>query len=421
VNLETADPVMNLKHTTLHILQKRADLSSRAKTGVSLHCHTLHSREMLDFVPHYAERLPVISYFWRKEHEKWLEREKREMNFHTGFWSPPMPPEKVFDIERSQIGATGLDPIVSVSDHDCIDANLVINKEVSNEIAPISLEWTVPYDYGFFHVGVHNLPPARAEEITAQLLDFTFKEEGRSKETLKALFAMLNELDGLLVVLNHPLWDIELVGDVKHRLLLENFLNEFKADLHALEVNGFRSWSENKAVIEMAEAYGLPTVTGGDRHGCRPNTVINITNRKTFGEFADEVRLDKRSTVVLMPEYRLPLHSRQLESFAEILDTYPEFPEDRKRWFDRVHFDINDGHGLRPLSVHWNLGGPPWLRMAIWLLGALGSPAARPVFSLIRSRKDVIPKSSETINFRIPMIDSMDREFVSDLVSESGR
>ena len=113
--------------------------------------------------------------------------------------------------------------------------------------------------------------------------------------------------------------------------------------------------------------------------------------------------------------------SRQLESFAEILDTYPEFTEGRKRWFDRVHFDINDGHGLRPLSVHWNLGGPPWLRMAIWLLGALGSPAARPVFSLIRSRKDVVPKSSETINFRIPMIDSMDREFVSDLVSESGR
>jgi hypothetical protein len=31
--------------------------------------------------------------------------------------------------------------------------------------------------------------------------------------------------------------------------------------IHAFEINGFRKWSENKAVLEMAESLGYPTVT----------------------------------------------------------------------------------------------------------------------------------------------------------------
>ena len=172
----------------------------------------------------------------------------------------------------------GLEAIVSLSDHDSIDGNLMVNEHTENSKAPISLEWTVPFEYGFFHVGVHNLPKETAVDITKTLLDYTFTEENHGVERLNELFAMLSEMRGVLVILNHPLWDIEIVGKERHEVLLKNFIKEHGRWIHAFEINGFRSWSENKAVIEMAEALGIPIATGGDRHGCKPNTVINLTS-----------------------------------------------------------------------------------------------------------------------------------------------
>ena len=137
----------------------------------------------------------------------------------------------------------------------------------------------------------------------------------------------------------------------------------------------------------------MPLVTGGDRHGCKPNTVINLTNASTFEEFAEEVMVDKHSEIVLMPAYEQPLHARQMESFSEILSHYPLFREGRQRWFDRVHYDTGDGEGVRPLSSHgWVRGGPLWLRWAIWTLGVMGSPTMRPFFRLARKKEDRVPK-----------------------------
>jgi hypothetical protein len=408
---------MNLKRTRLHILSESSELATKAKTGVSLHCHTEHSKEMLDFVPHYAERFPIISYFWRKERDSYEKKEGKGIDFSTAYWSPPLTPQQVYDIERKQINAGGLDAIVSLTDHDSIDSTLEVNGRRENGEAPISMEWTVPFDYGFFHVGVHNLPKDRAVEITKTLLDFTFQTEPHTAARLNELFAMLNELPGVLVILNHPLWDIEIVGQERHEALLKAFIKEHGRWIHAFEINGFRSWSENKAVIEMAEGLGIPLATGGDRHGCQPNTVINLTNASTFEEFADEIRTEKRSEVVLMPEYRYPLHSRQLQSFSEILKLYPEFREGRQKWFDRVYFDVGDGNGLQQLSVHWKRGGPTWLRWAIWTLGVLGSPRMRPVFALARKRKDRVPKDATRTSFEIPELDEITRSLSSDPVA----
>src|SRR5215218_192856 len=375
---------MNLTKTRLHVLRKAEDLTLKAKSGVSLHCHTEHSKEMLDFIPHYAEKLPIIAQFWRRERGNYLEREGKALEFNTAYWSPPLTPHGVYDIEKKQINKAGLNAIVSLTDHDSIDGNLAVNETTENSRAPISLEWTVPFGYGFFHVGVHNLPKDRAVELTKTLLDYTFNEANHSNEKLRETFAMLNDLPGVLVILNHPMWDIEIVGKERHVALLKDFIREHGQWIHAFEVNGFRSWSENKKVIELAESLGIPLATGGDRHGCKPNTVINLTDAETFEEFANEIRVEKRSQVVLMPEYEQPLHSRQLQSFAEILRHYSDFPNGRQKWFDRVFFDIGDGHGLRPLSVHWIKGGPLWLRWAIWTLGVFGSPAMRPAFRLAR-------------------------------------
>ena len=391
---------MKLKNTRLHILQEEKDFSKEVKTGVSLHCHTQFSKEMLDFLPHYAEKLPIINYFWHKERDKYIEREGREINFETAYWSPPMSEKDVYSIEKEQIEKLGINPIVSITDHDNIEANIRICEHTPNEVAPISLEWTVPFEYGFFHLGIHNLPKDNALEISQQLLDYTFHEDKTpNNERLHELFAILNEMSEVLVILNHPLWDIEVVGKERHEILLQHFIKEHAKWIHAFEVNGFRAWSENKATIELAESIGMPLCSGGDRHGCKPNTVLNLTNAKTFAEFVDEVRNDKRSEVVLMPEYSAPLHSRQLQSFSEILTNYEHFPLERRRWFDRIFFD-GDGKGLRPLSAHgWRLGGPKWLRIAIKVLAFLGKPEMRPLYRMVRKREDIVPKSVSNEKF----------------------
>ena len=401
---------MNLKKTRLHILRDTQNLTAKAKTGVSLHCHTEHSKEMLDFVPHYAEKLPIIATFWRRERDKYQEKEGRSVDFSNAYWSPPLTPLAVLEIEKRQINEAGLDAIVSLTDHDSIDANVAVNEKLENVKAPISLEWTVPFEYGFFHVGVHNLPADRAVELTKTLLDYTFVEENHGDQKLTEVFAMLNELPEVLVILNHPLWDIEIVGKQRHDALLKEFVKRHGRWIHAFEINGFRSWSENKAVIEMAEALGIPIATGGDRHGCKPNTVINLTNADTFEEFVNEIRIERRSEVVLMPEYEHPLHSRQLQSFSEILSHYPEFIDGRQKWFERVFFDTGDGKGVRNLASHgWRLGGPKWLRAAIWTLGFLGSPRMRPVFRVARKRQDRVPRDVAKTKFEIPDLEEISR------------
>jgi hypothetical protein len=200
--------------------------------------------------------------------------------------------------------------------------------------------------------------------------------------------------------------------------LLKDFIKSHGRWIHAFEINGFRSWSENKRVIEMAEALGIPIATGGDRHGCKPNTVINLTNAETFDEFAEEIRVNKKSEVVLMPEYEQPLHSRQLQSFSEILKHYPEFDESRQKWFQRVFFDIGDGLGVRSLSSHgWIHGGPAWLRAAVWTLGFFGSPTMRPAFRLFRKKEDRVPIDVTKTSFEIPDLDDIARSLSSGTAS----
>jgi hypothetical protein len=56
----------------------------------------------------------------------------------------------------------GLRALVSLSDHDNIEAGLRLQMLERTKRAPISVEWSVPYDQTVFHVGVHNLPVTRA-------------------------------------------------------------------------------------------------------------------------------------------------------------------------------------------------------------------------------------------------------------------
>lgn len=410
---------MNLKLTRLHLIEKNNRLPQSFKSGVSLHCHTQHSREMLDFVPHIAAKLPVISMFWERERQRYLKREGKGIDFTAAYWTPPLSAQKVYDIERQQINEIGLDAIVSLTDHDDIAAGQSVRCEHEHgKDAPISLEWTVPFEEGYFHVGVHNLPENRADGIAKDLIDLTFAEKGGLEfeaNRLDALFAMLNEIPDVLVVLNHPLWDIEMVGDARHKILLDGFIAKHGSWIHAFEINGFRTWSENKAVLEMADALGFPVVSGGDRHGCQPNSVVNLTTSRSFGEFVEQIKNDKFSQVVLMPHYRQPLLWRQLQSFAEILRFYPDYEAERQHWTGRVHAQI-DERGPKPLSFFWVRGVPKWLNAATWTLGALGSPVARPVFRLVTPRRDVVPRSFAALQLTEKEIEAVSTSFTSKTV-----
>ncbi len=398
---------MTLSRTKLHFLQTSEPLESIAKTGISLHCHTEHSKENLDFLPVYADCIPIVARLWRREAASYELREGRRINFETAYWTPPLDPVTVYDSEIKQLNDAGLNAIVSITDHDSIEANLTVNAVIEHANAPISMEWTVPFDRGFFHVGVHNLPKDRADEITASLLSYTFDPSIHSTQNLNSMFAILEEMPGVLVVLNHPRWDIEMVGQELHESLLSEFLSLHGGWIHALEVNGFRSWSENKTTIEIAEALGIPVAAGGDRHGCKPNTVINVSSTASFEEFANELRVSRRNEVALMRDYERPLLSRQLQSIAEILERHPQLAHCRQRWIDRIFFDIGDGNGLRSIADLGMVVGPLWLRCAIKSLGILGNPRLALLFRFARRRDDRVPVTVDQAGFELNNVEEL--------------
>ncbi|MDX2034253.1 MAG: hypothetical protein SF339_26495 [Blastocatellia bacterium] len=379
---------MKQARTQMRVHERGMALSRGIAAAVSLHCHTHHSRELLNFIPHYAAMIPVVSGLFRSEMDRYLTIHGKTIDFSRAWWTPPATARQVLEMETKQIEREfDLPALVSITDHDDIEAGMRLQLIETSTRQPISLEWTVPYGKGFFHLGVHNLPGERAHEITAELMKHT---EGREDaKPLRDLFAMICESRETLIVLNHPLWDIEFIGAVEHDECLRAFLSEHQQWLHAFEINGFRSWKENKAVLRMGEDLGVPVVAGGDRHGLQPNTLLNLTRAKSFDEYAAEIREDAWSTVALMPEYGESLVARTIEVVADVLRTYPNHPLGQPRWTDRIFVDTGDGCGSCALSRHWKHGGPRWVRTALWAIRVLGSRRVQPALRMALANERV--------------------------------
>jgi hypothetical protein len=373
---------MNSKRTRVHVSTAGCRSPQGFRKAVSLHCHTQHSHENMSFLPHYASRIPIVARLFQAELDRRIKRGKN-VDFSSAYWTPPISARGVFESEAEQIGRqVGLEALVSITDHDNIEASQLLLALDPSRNVPVSVEWTVPFGVGFFHIGVHNLPPEQSTDIMSELSAYTFNP----KETaLSDLLAMLNELPEVLLVLNHPAWDIEFAGPEKHAKSLSTFITEYGKSIHALELNGTRPWRENNEVLRAAEELELPAVSGGDRHSCRPNSVLNLTAACAFSEFVSEVRHDRRSEILLMPEYGRQPAARQIEEVANILHFYPHYPCGQRRWTDRV-FVCADERGVLPLSLyapnHWKRGGPRWLRRALQVVSLLGSRPFRPVMRL---------------------------------------
>ncbi len=364
---------MNPAQTQVLRLEQGSGRLKEFRMAVSLHSHTHHSHENLEALPHQTKQFPIIGKVVESKLERYTEGCGRVIDFRKLHWTPPVSPSMVLASETRQIEELGLPGLVSITDHDSITAGLSLQSQESS--VPISVEWTAPFRGDHLHIGVHHLPARHANQIMEDLASCTVqRDEGR----LGDLLEYLNEFEDLLLVLNHPCWDVAGVGVDVHASAVRNFLTQHGQRIHALEVNGLRSWSENRDALRMGQECNIPVVAGGDRHGCRPNTVLNMSHATTWEEFVMEIRSWRQGHVLLLPSYEEPLALRQLEVVADALRYYPSYPYGQRSFMGRTYFDM-DGYSCHPLSFYWERGEPLWLRLITSFFIALGSSGLRPV------------------------------------------
>jgi hypothetical protein len=230
---------------------------------------------------------------------------------------------------------------------------------------PVSVEWTVPFGATAFHLGIHNLPSAQGTAWMERLAAFTaMPVETRPLKLLTEMLAELDELPGVLIVFNHPLWDLYRVGREKHDVLVKEFLAVNGQYVHALELNGLRDWKENRDTMTLAGKWNQIVISGGDRHGIEPNANVNLTRATSFNEFVYEVRRERVSHVLFMPQYAEPWKHRILQSTLAAIRNYPDFPEGSRMWDERVFHPDADGV-TQPLTQLWSEGHAPVICQAV--------------------------------------------------------
>jgi hypothetical protein len=148
--------------------------------------------------------------------------------------------------------------------------------------------------------------------------------------------------------------------------------------VHAIELNGLRNWDENREVTKLAAQWNQVLISGGDRHGVEPNANVNLTRATSFTGFVHEVRRERMSHVLFMPQYVEPWKHRLLNSTLAAIRNYPDFPEGSRRWDERVYHPDAEGK-MRTLAELWMTGRAPVYLSAV--LAAVRVMGARPVSS----------------------------------------
>ncbi len=368
-----------MANSTINYLWRDQKAAQGFRSGISLHSHTNQSQETLDFLANLGNQYPLIRPLIAR-----LERRSESMhgvriNYASSYWTPPMTPKLAFDLEKRQIEKLDVAPMVSITDHDNIKAPILLRTVPSARSIPVSVEWSAPYGgEQSFHLGIHNLPSARAADWMSVLADFTARP---SDSGLTEILAALHQEPNVLVVFNHPLWDLYLIGKEKHEFLVNEFIQKNGAFLHALELNGLRHWDENRGVRRLAAQWDMVLISGGDRHGVEPNANINLTDAATFTEFVHEIRRQKRSNMLFMPQYAEPWKHRILQSTMDAIRNYPEFPQGSRTWDERVYHP--DALGVvRPLSEIWPEGRAPYA--IAWCIGMVQLIGKGPVSGGLR-------------------------------------
>jgi hypothetical protein len=349
-------------------------------TAVSLHSHTMHSREGLDFIPRVLRRVSLAHAALQRLEERCLRQTGKPIPFERAFWRPPLNPHDAYDLERGQIEKLlGRTALVSITDHDTLEA--CADLQAIGIDVPHSVEWTVPYHGTVFHIGVHNLPPDEVRSFHNEMVAIT---AAPCSERIARLFAELHSLEGVLLVLNHPFSCEELLERTEHVRLLMQFLEEFGQWMHAYELNGLQPPVNNVDTIRLAAERSVPVISGGDRHCLEPNANVNLTNARTFAEFVQEIRVEQRSSVLFLPQYRDPIPARYIEFIWHAVKNYDEFVG-RERWVDRVFFKRDSGE-IVTCGTFWPNGGPAAVRSFISVISFLASPGMRAMLCMAMGR-----------------------------------
>ena len=358
--------------TRIGYLWREPEAAAEYATGVSLHSHTNQSKETLDFLAKLGSNYRWLTPILRGRERLARERHGVEVDYAKGYWTPPLTPRMAFDLERSQIEKLRLQALVSITDHDNIQAPTLLRAVPSARHIPMSVEWSAPVGDVAVHLGIHNLPSAHAAELMAEMEWITTlaahrSEPGANDRAVTAMLERLNNFPSVLVIFNHPLWDLYQIGQKAADEMTHRFIQRNEKFLHAFELNGLRSWEENRKIGALAAEWGQLLISGGDRHGLEPNANINLTRAVTFNEFVNEVRYLRDSHVLFMPQYAEPWKHRLLCSTVDAVRNYPDAPQGMQRWDERVFHP--DKHGeMRPVSELWAKGRPPRIAIAPLLL-----------------------------------------------------
>jgi hypothetical protein len=322
--------------TKLQFLWRNRSIANEFRAGVSLHSHTMYSEESLDSAAPFIAGMPFLSRAIRRQEAEYRRSRGVDLDLQRGFWTPPLAPRQAHRLEQKQIEAQfQLPALVSLTDHDDVRAGVQLRVLERFSSAPVSTEWTIPFENTFFHLGVHNLPPHESNAIMLQLSAYTAQPRpAELRRTLEALHANPD----VLVVLNHPFWDEKGIGRQRHEAALAALLDRHRRCIHALEANGLRTSAENRRVFELGQCLDMPVVAGGDRHGVEPNAILNLSRADTLSGFIQEVRRERSSHVVFMPQYRQPQIVRIVHTVIDVLREYPENFEGRRTWPDRVFY-----------------------------------------------------------------------------------
>lgn len=363
-----------MSQSSISYLWREPEAAKSFTTGVSLHSHTNQSQETLDFIAELSKNWGILQPLMRWCENRCLRLTGIQPDYARSYWTPPLTPSLAFDLERSQIeDRLQMPGLVSLTDHDDIQAPMLLRSVPSSRHIPVSVEWTVPFGQTAFHLGIHNLPSATGAAWMDRLKAFTTTPvETRKPSLLKETLAELDELPGVLIVFNHPIWDLYRIGNDRHNVLVNEFLAVNGQYIHALELNGLRDWKENRQVSELARKWNQLVISGGDRHGIEPNANINLTRAGSFTEFVHEVRRERQSHVLFMPQYAEPWKHRILQSTLDAIRDYPHFPEGSRRWDQRVYHPDSRGV-MQPLSELWTTGHAPlYLRSVLSAVRLMG-------------------------------------------------
>jgi hypothetical protein len=152
----------------------------------------------------------------------------------------------------------------------------------------------------------------------------------------------------------------------------------------------------------LAERWQRPLVSGGDRHGCAASGALNLTAAETFCEFASEIRQERRSHILLMPQYSEPVTIRTARTLLDVIRNYPEYPMGSRRWDDRIFHPSANGGADQPISALWQ-APPAYVEQILGCIRLL--------------EKTVVQRAMERMFRHSPVVDSP-REIFTEAVDD---